>query len=75
MPTTKHSALKGRPKRMKHTLLAQQQIETFNLNQYTSQVTPQHNLRWHHQKAGLSCFGSVGCLTELGIVHQGVAHQ
>jgi hypothetical protein len=38
-------------------------------------VTTQHNLRWHHQKAGLSCFGSVGCLTELGIVHQGVAHQ
>jgi hypothetical protein len=34
MPTTKHSALKGRPKRMKHSLLAQQQIETFNLNQY-----------------------------------------
>jgi hypothetical protein len=27
------------------------------------------------KKAGLSCFGSAGCLTELGIVHQGVAHQ
>jgi len=25
--------------------------------------------------AGLSRFGSAGCLTELGIVHQGVAHR
>jgi hypothetical protein len=27
------------------------------------------------QKAGLSRFGSAGYLTELGIVHQGVAHR
>jgi len=38
-------------------------------------VTPQHNLRWSHHKAGLSRFGSAGCLTERGIVHQGVARQ
>jgi len=35
----------------------------------------QYNLRWLHQKAGLSRFGPAGCLTELGIVHQGVARQ
>ena len=40
-------------------------------------VTTQYSLRlrWLHQKAGLSRFGLAGCLTELGIVHQGVARQ
>jgi len=38
-------------------------------------VTTQYNLRWLHQEAGLSRFGPDGCLTELGIVHQGVARQ
>jgi len=38
-------------------------------------VTPQYGFRWLHQKAGLSRFGSADCLTELGIVHQGVARQ
>ena len=38
-------------------------------------VTAQHNLRWLYQKAGLSRFGSAGCLTERGIVHQGVAQH
>jgi hypothetical protein len=31
-------------------------------------------VHWLYQKAGLSRFGSAGCLTELWIVHQGVAH-
>jgi len=44
MPTTKHLALKGRPKRMKHSLLAKVQIETFNLNQYNC---PDHSAHDH----------------------------
>jgi len=37
-------------------------------------VTAQHNFPWLHLKAGLSRFGPAGCLTERGIVHQGVAY-
>jgi hypothetical protein len=54
---------------------ASQKLSCFAEELQWNIATAQHNLRRLYQKAGLSRFGPAGCLTEQGIVHQGVAHH